>query len=105
MSKIDPNYIPYNEEWEKEMMKLPKKFIIDLLKEAKTGAKHLSIIKVETLKEANMSVEGIINDLVNGNSTKEETMALMGEYTAHIMHVFFDNAKKIIKENPEILEQ
>lgn len=30
------SYIPYGPEWEKEMMKLPKKFLIELLKKALT---------------------------------------------------------------------
>lgn len=63
----------------------------------------LNILKIQTLEDAQISVEGIINDFEAGISTKEKTMALMGEYTAHIMDVFWGNAKKLIRSNPELL--
>lgn len=31
---MEDNYIPYGDEWEKEMMKLPKKYLIDMFKKA-----------------------------------------------------------------------
>lgn len=31
-NKIPENYIPYGEEWKNELMKLPKKFIINMLR-------------------------------------------------------------------------
>jgi len=38
----DKNYIPYGDEWEKELMKLPKKYIIQLLREAKFNQVELN---------------------------------------------------------------
>lgn len=29
---MEDNYIPYGPEWEKEMMKLPKKFLINMIR-------------------------------------------------------------------------
>lgn len=31
-SPIDPNYIPFGDEWDKEIMKLPKKALVEMLK-------------------------------------------------------------------------
>lgn len=33
---MNKDYIPYGKEWEKELMKLPKKFLIELLRKAYT---------------------------------------------------------------------
>jgi hypothetical protein len=38
--QTEDTYVPYGPEWEKEMMKLPKKFIIDMLKKALTEKKQ-----------------------------------------------------------------
>lgn len=32
---MEDNYIPFGPEWEKEMMKLPKKFLIDMIRKRK----------------------------------------------------------------------
>ncbi len=32
---MEDNYIPYGPEWEKEMIKLPKKFLIGMIKKAR----------------------------------------------------------------------
>lgn len=36
------NYTPYGKEWEKEMMKLPKKAIIQMLRETCTNTNSLA---------------------------------------------------------------
>ena len=33
--RTEEDYVPYGEEWEKEMMKLPKKFLINMYRESK----------------------------------------------------------------------
>ena len=54
---------------------------------------------VKTLDEAQYYVEGVINDFEGGIITKEETMGLLGEYTAHCMMIWSDN----VKANPSLL--
>lgn len=56
-----------------------------------------------TIGDAERFVEGCINDLDDGISTKSETIAHLGEYTARLMELFWENAKKKIRENPELL--
>lgn len=97
------NYQPYGEEWQKEMMKLPKTYLIDMIRKAQTGTADLKLLKIETYKDAQVSVEGILNDLSDNLITKEDAMAMLGEYTARIMHVFYENAKKLFNEKPELL--
>jgi hypothetical protein len=96
-------YIPFGPEWETEISKLSKSEIIKLLRKAKTGTDDYLLVTIETSREANRMVEGIINDFEAGISTKDETMGLMGNYTGRLMKLFWDNAIKKIKENPEIL--
>lgn len=63
----------------------------------------MKVENIRTLSEANRYVEGCINDLVEGISTKEETMKLLGLYTARLMELFWENAKNKIRKNPELL--
>lgn len=44
---MDDNYIPYGPVWEKEMMKLPKKFLISMFKKAQIRL-HLAEQVIET---------------------------------------------------------
>jgi hypothetical protein len=46
------NYEPYGPEWEKEMMKLPKKMIIEMYRGAKLRAKA----EAEAVKRAEMKL-------------------------------------------------
>lgn len=96
-------YDPYGKEWESEMTKLPKSEIIDMLRETQTGTKDKKICGIETAQEAQHIVDGIINDFEAGIITKTETMAALGEYTARLMELFWQNAKLKFKSNPELL--
>lgn len=40
MSQENDNYEPFGPEWEKEMMKLPKKFIINMLRKSQLKLKE-----------------------------------------------------------------
>lgn len=64
----------------------------------------LDVNKIESFQDAQYYVEGIINDFESGISTKGETMQYLGEYTARLMVLFWENAKKKIKEDPTLLD-
>jgi predicted Zn-dependent protease with MMP-like domain len=64
MKTTDENYEPYGEEWEKELMKLPKKFIINMyrnvcikLQDKETEIKELEIMYSEASNIAGMYEE------------------------------------------------
>lgn len=99
------DYNPFGEQWEKEINKLPKSELVNMIRQLQTGAKHKRIAVIETEIQAQKIVEGIINDFDNGVYTKDETLGLLGEYTARLMHLFWKRAKEIIKENPEIINE
>lgn len=99
------DYIPYGKEWEASMNKLPKKEIIAMLRKHHTGTTDNKACGISSIDEAQNFVEGCINDFVNGLSESSEFRAQMGEYTARLMHMFWENAKKRIKENPLLLEE
>jgi len=63
----------------------------------------MKVQNIKTLTHANRFCEGTINDFETGISTKAETMAALGEYTAHLMGLFWENAKARIKANPSLL--
>jgi hypothetical protein len=65
----------------------------------------MDVENIQSVNDANRFVEGCINDFESGISTKEETMGLMGKYTARLMELFWENAKKRIRENPELLNE
>lgn len=98
-------YIPYGIEWENEMNKLPKKELIRMIREIQAGTKDEKMVSVNTLKQAEGQVEGIINDFAGGIIDKSEALRLMGEYTGRIMNVFWNVAKEKFNENPELLKQ
>lgn len=67
MKTTDENYEPYGEEWEKYLMTLPKKFIIDLYREVckklqdrETEIKELEIMYSEACDAAGMYQERAI---------------------------------------------
>jgi hypothetical protein len=97
------NYTPYGKEWEAEMNKLPKAELIKMIRKLQTGTEDKKICGVDTSKEAQHIVEGIINDFEAGLSTKSETMYALGEYTARLMEIFWKNAKARFNEKPELL--
>lgn len=41
------NYTPYGKEWEAEMMKLPKKFLIEMIRKAHTGTTDNKAVGIE----------------------------------------------------------
>lgn len=98
------NYTPFGQEWEEEISKLPKDELVKMIRELQTGTTDKKMVAVETFKEAEHCVTGIINDFSEGIITKGETMRLLGEYTGRIMSIFWDNAKKKFNENPELLK-
>lgn len=65
----------------------------------------MKVKDIKTLQDANRYVEGCINDFEHGISTKEETMAFLGEYTGRLMELFWENAKEKIRKNPELLNK
>ena len=99
------NYTPYGEEWEKEMMKLPKKELVKWLKKAFTGSKYTEISNITTEKEAFRFAEGIMNDFESGICEKETTVKLIGEYTFRLMNIFWDTMQKKIQTEPDFLER
>lgn len=46
---MNENYVPYGEEWKKEMMKIPKASLIDLLKHALVEKKQSSNVVVKSI--------------------------------------------------------
>jgi hypothetical protein len=60
---------------------------------------------INTINDASSYIAGIINDFECGVSTKEETLKYLGEYTGRLMELFWENAKKKIRENPELLNE
>lgn len=65
----------------------------------------MDVKEIMTINDANRFVEGCINDFEAGLSTKAETMSHIGKYTGRIMEIFWENAKKRIRENPELLNE
>lgn len=59
---------------------------------------------IVTIQDAERFVEGCLNDFSECLSTKEETMTLMGQYTQRLMNLFLENAKKKLRENPELMD-
>lgn len=97
------NYTPFGTQWEMQMNNLPKSELIKMIRKLQTGTEDKKICAIDTAKEAQHIVEGIINDFESGISTKSETMKSLGEYTARLMDLFWRNAKEKIKANPELL--
>lgn len=54
----------------------------------------MNVQDIKTLNQAQNYVEGCINDLCEGLSTREETLGYLGEYTARLMELFAENVKK-----------
>ncbi len=100
---MSKTYTPFGKEWESEIEKLPKAELIKMIRKIQTGTEERALVCLETAEDASRMAEGIINDFEGGISDKRETMRLLGEYTARIMHVFYDNAKRKFKENPSLL--
>ena len=101
---MESEYTPFGIEWEKEMSKLPKSELILMYRLAKTGTNDAKIAQINSRKDAQRQIEGIINDFEAALTTKDETVKLLGEYTARIESIFYKNMIKIIKENPELLK-
>lgn len=95
------NYVPYGEEWKKEILKNRKEVIVDLYQK---GMQHKNIIPSGSLEEAQRHAEGIINDFEGGILSKAETMEAIGEYTGRLMDIFWIGAKKQIKADPSLLD-
>ena len=100
---MEVEFKPYTAEWEAAMNRLPKKMLIEMIRKHHTGTSDKKMCGIDTINDAQNAVEGIINDFADGISGKAETMRLLGEYTGRLMELFWDNAKKRIKENPELL--
>ncbi len=103
--KIAKREKPFEDEWEKEMNKWTKDDLIKMIRKLQTGTEDKKLCQIESSKDANIAVEGIINDFEAGISTKEETMRLMGEYTGRLMEVFWKNALKKFTEGWCVLEK
>lgn len=104
MAEALENYTPFGEVWEKEMNKLPKIELIKMIRNLQTGTTDKKMCAIETSREANNAITGIINDFEAGLSTKSETMYALGEYTARLMELFWRNAKAKFNENPDLLK-
>ena len=101
---MEEDYKPYGKDWEKAMMKLPKSKIIGMFREAKTGAKGADVMPNGTIGEAQYYMEGCINDFVEGLSDEDEFLSQMKDYTGRLQFIFWENAKRIIREHPHLLE-
>lgn len=95
-------YVPFGEEWKKEVMKMRKSDIVNLFAKSMI---HTTIIPSETLSECRHHVQGIINDFVGGIVTKEEVMEQMKEYTFKLQDIFLKGVKQKLKEEPKFLDQ
>ena len=62
-----------------------------------------NIIHAGSEAECKRYCAGVINDLDAGIITKEEAHNMMGEYTYRLMDIFWTEALKKIKENPNLL--
>lgn len=65
----------------------------------------MKVEDIKAIEDANRYVEGCINDFEQGISTKDETIGYLGQYTARLMELFWENAKKKIRENPSLLTE
>ena len=65
----------------------------------------MKVEEIESLSDAQRYVEGCLNDYEAGIATKDETLGHLGKYTARIMEVFYINAKKRFKENPNFFNE
>lgn len=65
----------------------------------------MKVENIETLEEAQRYVEGCVNDYEAGLSTKEELLGYLGKYTGRLMELFWHNAKKRIKADPNLLKE
>lgn len=63
----------------------------------------MKVENIQTANDAQRYLQGVINDFETGSSTKEETMGLLGEYTGHIMGLFWRNALRLIGNGDEVL--
>jgi hypothetical protein len=57
-------YIPYGEDWERDVMKLPKKFIIQLLAKKSKQCDDLQY-QFELMKEKTLGLEADLYDAIN----------------------------------------
>lgn len=60
---------------------------------------------INTLEDAERFVEGVINDFESGVCDKTETMKQFAWYTGRLNLLFWQNAKKMIKADPKLLEE
>jgi len=64
----------------------------------------MKVDDIRTIEDAQRYVEGCLNDLENGITTKEETLSYLGEYTMYLMKYFYERTIEKIKANPELLK-
>ena len=95
-------YVPYGEEWKKELMKMRKEDIVNLYQKSMT---HKTIVPDHSLESCENFVRGSMEDFIGGISNKYEFMKSMGDYTMKLMDIFWTSAKEKIKENPELLNK
>ena len=50
------DYKPYGDEWEKEMMKLPKKALVDMVRRIKTDGYKVEIVCKDCQKKGAMTI-------------------------------------------------
>lgn len=58
---------------------------------------------INTAEDAERFCEGCLNDMEMGIATKAETMKQLAKYTGRLNELFWENAKKKIRDNPELL--
>jgi len=60
---------------------------------------------INTVSDAENFCEGLLNDFELGISDKATTMKQLARYTHRLQELFWENAKKKIKANPELLNK
>ena len=61
----------------------------------------MKVEDIKTISDAQRYVEGCLNDYESGLSTKEETLHYLGEYTMHLMGLFYTKFKENETRKPE----
>jgi hypothetical protein len=85
------DYKQFGEEWKKEISKLPKKEIVNMLADAN---EYKTMVTSGTIVECELEALGILNDFEEGITTKEEAMKALKNYTFRLHDIFYTKSKQ-----------
>lgn len=91
----EEDYVPFGDEWAKEIMKHEKSFIVDMYQKA---MQHKNIIPSGSLEGAENYMLGLVNDFEGGIIGKAEFMKSTGSYTMRLMDIFWRSAQQMFKK-------